>query len=181
MTSAFFACAACEAGPAVQVLGESTRLEESRPSPRESAIFDGRRVELEGARGETLGVEVRVHDRGRARTVRLTLPANAAVVEGFEVRSLEVSEPSSSMYGPSLGRGRYPDVLVPLSSSARVNGLAYFDVAIPRFSGNRSIPIRFVGEIVPVEGQAYPATTPVASPSDAPVPAPTLEATDRSR
>jgi hypothetical protein len=131
MTSALFACAACEA-PAVQVLGESTRLEESRPSPRESAIFDGRRVSLEGARGETLGVQVRVHDRGRGRRVRLALPENAAVVEAFEVRSLEVSEPSSAMYGPSLGKGRYPDVLVPLGGSARINGLAYFDLAIPR-------------------------------------------------
>ena len=43
-----------------------------------------------------------------AGPVQLELPRGPASVEAFEVRSLEVSEPSSSMYGRSAGKGSYP-------------------------------------------------------------------------
>src|SRR5262245_33313001 len=105
---------ACRRGPTVQVLGDSTRLEARASSPRESSLFDGTRVTLFGARGETLGFQVRVSD-GRKRTLRLELPSHVARVSAFEVRSLEVLEPSTDMYGPSNGTGSYPDVLVPVT------------------------------------------------------------------
>jgi hypothetical protein len=36
------------------------------------------------------------------------------------------------MYGPSMGRGTYPDILTPVAGPVRTNSLAYFDVVIPR-------------------------------------------------
>jgi hypothetical protein len=120
---------ACRASPSVQVLGESTRLERGQPSPRQSAIFDGKTLHLRGARGETLGVQLRISD-GHVRRVRLELPAEPALVSGFSVRFLQVKQPSSGMYGPSRGAGAYPDVLVPSEGAVETNELAYFDVAI---------------------------------------------------
>jgi hypothetical protein len=141
----------CKPSPSVQVLGESTRLAEDRASPATSAVFDGERVRLRGARGETLGVSVRVHD-GEMRSVSLQLAREAATVTGFAAQSLEVREPSTDMYGISLGSGRYPDQLVPVAGSVRTRTLAYFDVAIPANTepghyggrlliGDRSLPI----------------------------------------
>jgi hypothetical protein len=115
----------------VQVLGDSTRLEARAPSPRESSLFDGTRATLFGARGETLGLQVRVAD-GRARPVRLELPSHVARVSAFTVRALEVKEPSTDMYGPSAGAGTYPDVLVPAFGTLSVDKLGFFDVEIPK-------------------------------------------------
>jgi hypothetical protein len=120
---------ACRSAPAVQVLGDSTRLESHAPSPRVSAVFDGDTVRLRAARGETLGIQVRISD-GRTRSVSLALP-QALGVQAFSVRALEVTEPSTSMYGPSAGRGRYPDVLVPVAGAVETNELAFFDIAVP--------------------------------------------------
>jgi Domain of unknown function (DUF4091) len=120
---------ACGKGPPVQVLGDSTRLAGGLPSPATSPFFDGNQVHLRGARGETLGLEVRVAD-GHARTVSLELSGRMAV-SAFAVGSLEVTAPSTDLYGTSTGRGRYPDVLTPIQGGVRTTELAFFDVAIP--------------------------------------------------
>jgi hypothetical protein len=135
----------------VQVLGESNRLERSEPSPAKSSIFDGKVVRLRGVRGETLGVEVRRFD-GMPNGAWLTVPASAASVTAFAVRSLQIREPSSSMYGPSRGPGFYPDVLVPILSPDATGDLAYFDVAIERAAkpGRYSGELRASGQIIPV-------------------------------
>ncbi len=130
LASAAVAVSACRASPSVQLLGESTRLKRGEPSPQVSAIFDGKVVHLRGARGETLGLQFRSSD-GQERRVRLELPAEAAEVSGFSVRFLDVAEPSSEMYGPSRGKGWYPDVLVPAAGAIDTRDLAYFDIAIP--------------------------------------------------
>lgn len=144
--------AACKPAPSVQVLGESTRLPSAAASPRESALFDGERIRLRGARGETLGLQLRVTD-GVERRVRLRLPERAAVVSSFSVGWLDVKQPSTDMYGPSSGVGRYPDVLEPSAPLLRTRELAYFDVELPRSAE----PGRYAGEllvgerVVPVE------------------------------
>jgi hypothetical protein len=148
----------CKSSPAVQVLSESTRLARERPSPEESAVFDGKVVRLRGARGETLGVELRISD-GRSRAADLSLPSGAATVTGFSVASLDVREPSTSMYGPSAGRGTYPDILTPVSQPSqpvRTNDLAYFDVAIPsdaqpgRYEGALTVDARTIPAVLDV-------------------------------
>jgi hypothetical protein len=129
-TSLCLTALGCEPPLDVQVLSESMRLARGRPSPRQSAVFDGKVVHLRGARGETLGVELRISD-GVAREGNLTLPPEAATVTAFSVGSLDVREPSTSMYGPSAGKGAYPDILTPADAPVRTDALVYFDVAIP--------------------------------------------------
>ncbi len=137
---------ACGKGPPVQVLGDSTRLRASEPSPKASPFFDGKRVHLRGARGETLGLEVRITD-GRERRVSLELTRGIGV-KGFAVDALEVKKPSTDMYGASTGRGRYPDVLRPAAGAVPSSELAYFDIAVPeqaepgRYSGTLRIDER---------------------------------------
>jgi hypothetical protein len=141
---------ACGRGPALQVLGESTRLERSEPSPKRSAFFDGKKVSLRAARGETLGISVRIGD-GRSRRVRLELPSTAAAVTAFSVGSLEVKEASSDMYGPSKGTGVYPDVLTPREGAVEASDLVYFDVAV----GSATPPNRYRG-VLSVNDERFP-------------------------
>jgi len=149
---------ACKPAPSLQVLGESTRLAEDEASPRTSARFDGDTVRLRGARGETLGLSVRIAD-ARAKQLRVELPAAAATVSSFSVRSLRVVEPSTDMYGESRGAGRYPDILTPVSGPVTTDKLAYFDVTIPEDAR----PGRYAGRLlisersVPVELEVSPA------------------------
>lgn len=147
----------CQAEPAVQVLGESTRLARARPSPKQSAIFDGQRISLRGARGETLGLQLRIAD-GKRRAARLVLPSAAAQVQAFEVGALEVKQPSTSMYGPSSGAGVYPDVLQPVSGTVHTSELAYFDVAVPK----EAEPGRYQGNLL-LDAQVVPVTLEVSS------------------
>jgi hypothetical protein len=137
---------ACTGESEVAVHGESGSAKRGEAPRSDSTVFDGRRVDLRGVRGETLGLGVRVSEE--ARRVRLRLPEAAARVESFAVRSIEVREPSSSMYGESRGRGSYPDVLMPSKDGVRTNEQAYFDVAIRpdarpgRYSGRLEIDAR---------------------------------------
>src|SRR5260370_28609346 len=77
----------CEPPLELQVLSESTRQARDRPSPRASAVFDGAIVRLRGARGETLGVELRISD-GRLREAELSFPSAAANVTASSVCAL---------------------------------------------------------------------------------------------
>lgn len=146
----------CDRPLDLQVLSESTRLAQGRPSPKESAVFDGAVVRLRGARGETLGLELRISD-GRSREARLSMPQGAASVTGFSVGLLEVHEPSTSMYGPSAGRGVYPDVLTPAAGPVRTNEVAYFDLAI----SSTAKPGRYEGTLS-VDGRQIPVVLDVS-------------------
>lgn len=139
----------------MQVLGDSTRLRASEPSPAASPFFDGERVHLRGARGETLGLELRIAD-GHERRVSLELTGGIGVAS-FSVGALEVREPSTDMYGASTGRGRYPDVLRPAGGSVTTSELAYFDVEIPE----NAEPGRYAGTLR-VDQRALPVTLEVS-------------------
>jgi hypothetical protein len=147
---------ACQPTPDFAVLSESTRLARDRRSPKASAVFDGKVVRLRGARGETLGLELRVADR-RSRDVTLSLPTSAASVTGFTVGSLEVREPSTNMYGESAGPGTYPDILTPTEGPVHTADLAYFDIAIP----STATPGRYEGNLT-VDSRAIPAVLDVS-------------------
>jgi hypothetical protein len=137
---------ACKPAPTQQVLGDSTRLEETQPLPLRSALFDGEVVRLRGARGETLGLSLQIAD-GKSRLVRVELPVDVATVSSFSVRSLEVKQSSSSMYGESTGPGRYPDVLEPQPAGVNTDKHAFFDVAIAKDAA----PGLYTGELVVAE------------------------------
>jgi hypothetical protein len=148
---------ACQHAPRVQVMGESTRLMRSEPSPVESSVFDGKVVSLRGARGETLGLQVRISD-GRRRSASLRLPPSVAHVVGFTVGSLEVRQPSSDLYGSSHGPGSYPDILLPQPDGVVPSSdLAYFDVEIQ----SAAAPGHYDGELV-VDGQPIPVVLDVS-------------------
>lgn len=149
----------CRQGPDLQVLGESTRLPRDDPSPTKSAFFDGKQVTLRGARGETLGVQLRVQGN-RQRSVRLELAGDVAQVAAFQVRSIEVTEPSTAMYGPSRGAGAYPDLLEPTAGAVQTSELAYFDVAIPQSTS----PGRYEGRLL-VDTRAFPVKLDVSTAS----------------
>jgi hypothetical protein len=133
------------------VLGDSSRIPAGKASPRTSPFFDGREVHLRGARGETLGLEVRFSGGG-TRDVRLDVPADVARVQGFRVGSVEVKEPSTDLYGPSAGPGRYPDALFPVDGAVAASELAFFDVAIlpTAAPGNYTGSLRIADRTIPV-------------------------------
>lgn len=139
----------------MQILGGTRRIPEREPSPKRSSIFDGHVLTLHAARGETQGVEVRITD-GRSRAVRLTLPVAVATVSAFRVGSIHVRQPSTSMYGPSAGTGRYPDVLYPAHGEVDSRELAYFDVAVAasaspgRYAGSLSAGARRIPVVLEV-------------------------------
>jgi len=113
------ACKPADRGPDLQIAGETLHLRPADPVPRTSPWFDGQRISLVAAQGETLGMQV-LHRGGGPIT--LTLPG----ATGFEVRRVHVVRPSTSMYGGSHGAGDYPDELVP--AAAPETDPAYFTV-----------------------------------------------------
>lgn len=156
----------CTSEPSLQVVGESVKLKQGEALPRHSALFDGRRMTLRGARGETLGVQVLL-DASRPEPVRLDLPSQAARVEGFRVDHLNVKEPSTEMYGESRGPGRYPDVLTPAELPVVSQEQVYFDVAIELAAppgeylgvlsvGDRTYPVELTVDHVRLELQNDP-------------------------
>src|SRR6185295_9821811 len=94
--SAALVAVGCERRPVWQALSESSRLAQGARNPAISPIFDGKALHLRGARGETLGVQIRA-SLGKNTVTGLTLPEVAAKVTKFSVRSLEVREPSSDL------------------------------------------------------------------------------------
>jgi hypothetical protein len=134
--AALVACGggAAPRGADVTVVSEGARLRWEDPLPAQTAIFDGERVRLRAARGEVLGVHVvRKPDSGEGggpAAVMLTLAAPGVRVEAFTVDHGRVSKPSTSMYGGSRGRGRYPDRLTPATQPVTAERSAYFDVAV---------------------------------------------------
>jgi hypothetical protein len=139
------------------VLGDSVRLPVGASGPKRSAYYDGKTLRLRAARGETLGVQVRLA-AGQRASLRLELPAPFRT-SGFRVRALRVTEPSSDMYGPSAGAGSYPDVLLPARAPFVAEGLGFFDIETP----SDAEPGRYAGELridtrrIPIELKVSPA------------------------
>lgn len=124
------ACTGCScSGAELAITDESTRLLLDDRLPRTTSIFDGERVRLRAARGETVGFSVQFSD-GHEHSVEAVVPDGVGRATGFSVGFLQVREPSTSMYGQSRGRGVYPDVLTPVSGPVRVRRSAYFDIAV---------------------------------------------------
>lgn len=146
--------AACKS-PSLTIVGDSTKLR--RGESATSAIFDGKVVRLRGARGETLGLQV-LH--GAPAELRV----DGARVDAFKIHYLDVREPSTAMYGPSRGKGAYPDPLEP--TTAPVPGDAFFDVAVGAETmpglhrgtltvGTRTIPVELTVEPLTLDLQPF--------------------------
>lgn len=145
-------------GPALQIVGESTRLRISDPVPASSPWFDGARVSLVAARGEILGLQV-LHRGGGP--VALAFPAGARVaVRGYAVEALTVRRPSTAMYGGSHGAGRYADGLVPTAQPA--SDPAYFEIEVARDAAPGAVAgeLTAAGRAIPVALTIAPVTLP---------------------
>jgi hypothetical protein len=144
--------AAGDAGPAIQIVGESARLRLGDPTPAASPWFDGARVSVIAARGETVGLQV-VHRGGGP--VRLRVASAGVTVRGFAVEAVAVRRPSTAMYGGSHGAGRYPEALTPADAPA--SDPAYFELVIARDAA----PGAVTGELT-VAGRALPVALTIA-------------------
>ncbi len=142
--------ATVDPGPDLQIVGESTRLRLEDPVPQTSPWFDGTRVTLVAARGETLGLQI-LHRAAGATT--LAIPGTT--VTGYAVEAFPVKRPSTSLFGGSHGAGTYADGLT--ASPTPATNPAYFEVAVPVDAavGERA------GELV-VAGRRVPVTLTVA-------------------
>jgi hypothetical protein len=152
------AAVGCKRAPkrVLTIVGESVKVRADQPAPA-SAIFDGKKIALRAARGEVLGVQVIAPPELREAHASLTV--DGARVDGFTVGFFDVREPSTELYGPSAGAGRWPDLLTP-AESPRLGDEAYFDVAVPanatpgRHAGTLTIGAR----TIPVELDVVAAT-----------------------
>jgi len=144
-------------GPELQIVGESTRVRAEDPVPARSPWFDGTRVSLIGARGETLGIQVLHRDRTPAA---LTFGDPAITVRGYTVEALRARRGSTAMYGGTQGAGTYPDALTPAAAPA--SDPAYFELAIARdaASGTRTGELVVGGRRIPVALEVAPVTLP---------------------
>jgi hypothetical protein len=162
ITMALFGCGASSArdlGPALQVVGESAGLRLEDPVATTSPWFDGERVTLVGARGETLGILVQHRDAAPT-----SLAIDGAEVRGYAVDAFRVRRPSTSMYGGSRGVGTYVDGLTPAAQPA--SDPAYFEIVIPRTaaSGVRNGELVVGTRRVPVVLAVAAVTLPAQSP-----------------
>ncbi|HEY0985823.1 MAG TPA: hypothetical protein VGD80_02185 [Kofleriaceae bacterium] len=144
--------------PALQIVGESTRRRTIDPVPQTTLWFDGARVSLLAARGETLGLQV-LHRGGGPVALTLRAPSSAPAgsggassvqVRGYAVELLEVRRPSTEMYGGSHGPGVYAEGLSP--AAVPTTDPAYFELEVARDApagvvegeltvGGRSVPV----------------------------------------
>jgi hypothetical protein len=124
--------------PRLAILGESTRYRVGDALPQTTAWFDGSRVSLVAARGETIGLQivrgsniggstVRGSNTGGSTSthapdeVRVTIPGDRGAgigVRVFDVEAFDVAHPSTALYGGSHGRGRYADGLIERTPSS---------------------------------------------------------------
>lgn len=155
------ACRHRDPGPALQIVGESTRLRITDPVPATSPWFDGARVAVVAARGEIVGLQV-LHRGGGP--VALAFPAGSAAasveVRGYAVDALEVRRPSTDMYGGSHGAGRYADGLTP--AAAPTSDPAYFELEVARDAAPGVVQgeLTASGRAIPVALTIAPATLP---------------------
>ncbi|HEU4726285.1 MAG TPA: hypothetical protein VFT22_00280, partial [Kofleriaceae bacterium] len=156
-------CGRPASGPALQILGESVRLRIDDPPPAISPWFDGTRVSVVAARGETIGLVV-VHRGGGPVTLTLTRGSDAArraiAVHGYAVEALAVTRPSTGMYGGSHGAGAYADGLSP--SDAPASDPVYFELEVPRYAepGVVEGTLAVAGRALPVAVTIVPVTLP---------------------
>jgi len=144
-------CGPRDRGPELQVVGESTRTRIEDPIPAHAPWFDGTRVTLIAARGETLGIQI------RHRAGPVTLAIEGAQVRGFAVEAFAVSRPSTSLYGRrNRDSGRYADALDPMPAPA--TDPAYFEIEVPQ----NAAPGEHAGELS-VDGRAIPVTLRIAT------------------
>lgn len=155
------ACGRRDPGPALQLVGESTRLRITDPVPATSPWFDGARVQVIAARGEIVGLQV-LHRGGGP--VAMRFPAGRGVqIRGYTVEAFEVHRPSTELYGGSHGAGWYADGLIPAAQPA--GDPAYVEIEVARDAAPGVVD----GELA-VGGRTLPVALTIAAVTLPPLP-----------
>jgi hypothetical protein len=148
-------------------VSETSRLRVGDPVPHASPFFDGRRVDLVAARGETLAFQVfhRGHRGNRGGgAVALQLSGSGVEVRGYDVAPAIARRGSTSgLYGPGHGAGAYPDVLTPAAEPS--TNPALFEVAVARDAEPATVrgALLVDGLALPVELRVADAVLPPAA------------------
>ena len=115
--------------------------------PSASPFFDGSRVAITAARGETIGLLVWHREPGA-----ISLTVDGARVEAFDTKPAHVVRASTAMYGGSHGEGDYPDALV--ATKSPTSNPAYFRLTADHGGvgqlqvGARTVPVAL--DVAPV-------------------------------
>src|SRR5512140_642154 len=157
-------CGHHNVGPDLQIVGESTRLRITDPSPTTSPWFDGSRITLVVARGEVVGLQI-LHRGGGPVTLRFPAAAGASAspavqVRGYAVEAFEVRRPSTGMYGGSHGKGSYADGLTPAAEPATDPAYVELEVARDATPGVLTGELTASGRTIPVALTIAPVTLP---------------------
>jgi hypothetical protein len=110
-------------GPDLQITTDGVRLRTTDPVPKTSPIFDGTRVTLQAARGETVGFLV------YQRTPQPVKLDTALPAKLYAVDPVIAKRGSTALYGGGRGAGTYPDVLRETPSST--TNATYVELTIP--------------------------------------------------
>lgn len=145
-------------GPDLQILGESTRLRLEDPVPAASPWFDGERITLVAARGETLGLQI-VQRHPAAVTLELGGGGGIAI-RAYAVESFPVTRPSTGLYSGSHGAGSYADGLTRAESPATNPAYLEVEVAADAAPGARAGVLRVGARQIPVALEIAPVTLP---------------------
>src|SRR5262249_42668850 len=99
-------------GPDLQIVSEALRLRDSDPLPRSSPFFDGDRIRVIAARGETIAFQVVSR---KVADASLIIKANGVSIRSWATLPLQAKRASTAMYGASQGIGWYRDHLEPIN------------------------------------------------------------------
>jgi hypothetical protein len=140
---------------------------------KKNLIYDGNRVWLHSARGEYISLQLVVtsHTDKTLKNIRISMPEFAGKDGQFSIKpefflewSVEVKAPSTGYPAASLGKGWYPDALIPFSylqyDSALVKSRWTYPLWLPDFNNridNQKSLIIWIDQYVPFsEEEAKP-------------------------
>ncbi|SKB70626.1 glycoside hydrolase domain-containing protein [Dyadobacter psychrophilus] len=138
-------------------------------------IFDGKQVALHGARGEYVSFQLVLTNESDAELTGIQLEMApfkngstelAVKPELFLEWSVKVESPSTGYPRSTLGKGWYPDALIPFkflqTDSAKVHGRWVYPLTLPDFNNrisNQRSQIIWVDQFIPLDAQkAKPGT-----------------------
>jgi hypothetical protein len=164
---------AIDPGPDLQIVSEAHRLRSTDPLPRTSPFFDGARIKLVAARGETLAFQVL--NRKPAET-SMIIKANGVAIRSWSLAPAQVKRSSTrGIYGVTHGVGIYRDRLMPsgtismsfdpgraapIKNDVLVELVIARDADVGTFTGNLVVDQRWI----PVDLTVVDLTLPAAPP-----------------
>ncbi|AWO00863.1 hypothetical protein DLD77_03705 [Chitinophaga alhagiae] len=144
------------------------------PSLRKNWVYDGAKATLRGARGEYVSFQLVVSNHTAdsvLKAIQISLPSFSkngvqlnVAPELFLEWAVEVKAPSTGYPKASLGKGWYPDALIPMqyvqADSSAVHGRWVYPLWLPDFNNridDQQSLVVWVDQFIPFEGEKAPA------------------------